>query len=536
MDFYSVVVLCLLAFSTAACYPQHMIDEAISRRKSWRNKREQELLCTKKEHAVKLMAKPETPSRRATNPQDKQVLEDFYHSTEGANWANSSGWMKGDPCQDAWYGIYCNEDGRVLELALVYNLLTGPLPSNMAKLDKLQSLLLYSNDIQGTIPSDIFTLQSLQMLDLNNNGIEGTLPSTISMKNLTTLNLYANKIGGELPTNWNTPNLQILGLSSNVFRGPLPSAVSKLSKLQQLVFSRNLLTGSLPDEYGALKSLQTLWLFANAFENAQIPQSWSKLTNLQSVEMDGLTGSFPSWIGDSWTKVETLVLVDGYMTGSFPVSLCSLQKVQYLHIFNNSLTGNLPNCVCDLPQSLVSLELSDNQILGSIPECIGNLKKLEELYLSRNNISGYLPKSIGEVKNLNIIDVSSNAIVGPVPSSFAGLKGGTFGFSLCYNKLSYFEDGLESFFDFIKGYSCELYENPWSCPIPSYVPKGCQATCSPCNTSAKHTSCKQCTADNRCGWCNEGPNCLEGNSQGPDDVYKCQSSDWSFGSQSHCPT
>ena len=35
------------------------------------------------------------------------VLIDLYYATSGQNWFNSSNWLSGEPCQDAWYGVFC---------------------------------------------------------------------------------------------------------------------------------------------------------------------------------------------------------------------------------------------------------------------------------------------------------------------------------------------------------------------------------------------------------------------------------------------
>ena len=530
-----VAAICFLStmivFASGNIGNRNLIEDAIKRRQDRREAREHALLH---KNMNKISAKPQSsPSVvKSTNPQDQKALEDFYLSTNGQQWTNNSGWMKGDPCQNGWYGIYCSSDGRVLELTLVYNLLSGSIPTSITDLTQLQVLMLYSNNIQGTIPAGLFALSSLQTLDLDNNQIGGTLPSSISNGNLTVLNLYSNKIHGTIPTSWDAPKLYTLSLSSNMLTGPLPPALGKLAKLNSLVLSRNLLSGTFPEEYGNLTTLQVFWLFDNKFDRPTIPNSWSRLTRLVNVEFDGLAGEFPTWIG-SWSDIWNLVIVDGFLTGSFPTSLCSLKKVQYLHIFNNSLSGQLPNCMCELPQSLNSLELSDNDFSGSIPDCVGKLRNLTDFYLSRNNLSGNLPKTLGDIHYLNVVDFSSNLIVGSVPSSYAGLNGGTFGFTLCYNKLSSFESGLQEFFKFIEGYTCALYENPWNCPLPDYIPKGCEATCSNCNTGSKQTSCSSCTADSSCGWCSQGPNCLEGSRDGPDTVYRCGKANWYYGSS--CP-
>ena len=477
-------------------------------------------------------SRPKTASQQATNPDDKAALEAFYQSTNGAKWSNNSGWMKGDPCQDQWFGLYCI-DGRVLEIDLVYNLVTGYIPTDITKATKLKVLRLYSNDIKGTLPAGLFQMKSLQTLDVNYNEIGGQLPESISCPNLTQLVVYNNKFQGALPTAWDTPQLQILSLSSNQFQGPLPPAIGQLTSLTQLVVSYNQLTGSFPEEYGNLVKLEQLWMFQNTFTDPTIPKAWSGMKSLSDFEADLLKGELPSWIGDSWDNLQILIVSNGYLTGEFWPSLCSMRNIQHLRLFNNSLDGTLPRCLCQLT-TLLDLELSDNSFTGPIPDCIGDLQKVQYLYFSRNNITGTLPTSMGQMTEAQIIDVSSNGITGSVPSSFASLIKETVGFSICYNKLSTVESGLDAFFQHIKDYSCAMYSNPWSCPLPSELPKECGAVCSKCNTGQKHTDCTSCVSDQDCGFCNEGPNCLEGSQTGPDNIYWCKSGDWRYGTTTNC--
>ncbi len=473
------------------------------------------------------------PSLKATNPNDLEALKALYSATNGDSWVNSTGWLKGDPCQDLWHGLYCI-DGRVIQINLVYNKMTGSLPAELAKADALQVLRLYDNQIGGSIPVDLFKMKSVQQLLLEGNQFTGELPDTISMPNLTQISLYQNALKGSVPSVWDTPQLEVIELSSNIFTGYLPDSIGKLSKLTNLVLSRNNLTGTFPSSWGSLSSLQQLWLFLNQFSKPTLPSSWSGMKSLQDVEIDGLTGELPAWIGSGWSQLQHLVLTTGSLHGAFPSSLCSLSELQDLRLFQNSLSGELPECLCSLT-ALQYLELSDNQFTGSIPDCIGSLTVLIDLYLSRNNLTGTLPSSVGQLHSMEVFDVSSNGLYGNVPSTINNLASVTVGFSICYNKFSAIDDGLEDFFKHIQGYSCNMYDNPWSCPLPSVVPKACGAVCSQCNSGNQHTSCTDCVASSNCGWCSEGPNCLEGSGVGPDTVYKCQSGDWTYGSASTCP-
>ena len=520
--------LAALLVSRSSC---ESLEQARVRRQQYLLQQEQAWHNQLRAREKAFLQLPRKPSIQATDPTDVKALEALYTATNGDKWNNNTGWMKGDPCQDMWHGLYCLY-GRVLQITLVYNQMTGYLPPDIANMDKLQVLRLYNNLIGGTIPSEVFSMQSLQVLDLEYNLFKGNLPDSISMPNATEIVLYHNQLTGPLPTQWNAPQLQTLELSSNFLTGQLSDSLGNLKNLQQLVISRNQISGSLPTSFSYLVNLEQLWLFMNAFESPTLPSSWSGMTKLTNVQLDSIGGELPDFIGDSWRSVQILAIINGRLTGEFPTSFCNLNQVNNLRLFNNSLTGQLPTCICDL-KALQDFEVSDNQFTGPIPSCIGDLSDLSSLFLSRNQMSGTLPSSVGDLRKLILIDVSSNGFYGTVPSSFANLENVMVEFSLCYNKFSSIENGLENFFNWIKNYGCELYNNPWTCPLPSYIPAHCGAQCSQCNTGAQHTSCSECIKDQSCGWCNEGPDCLDGTASGPYN-YQCARGDWSFGTSSPC--
>ena len=468
-----------------------------------------------------------------TNPNDLAALQALYKSTNGSKWTNNTGWMKGDPCTEPyWYGLYCI-NGRVLQINLVYNGLAGPIPADLAKADALQVVRFYSNLITGEIPAEIFSMQSLQILDVNTNIVTGGLPSQISMKSLQSLITYGNQMTGKFPTSFDTPQLQVLELSSNQFTGPLPDSLGNCKSLQELTVSRNLLTGDLPKSYGNLENLQQLWTFNNNFHNPTIPDSWEGMTSLQNVQADGFTGPFPSWMGQKWSKLQYLVIVDGNLTGNFPSSLCDCQDMIEMRLFKNLLGGEIPQCMCNM-RALQDIGLSDNSFTGPLPDCLGDITGLQNFAVSRNNLSGPFPASVGYLKNLTVFDISSNRFYGSIPNTIDNLRL-IAEFAICYNKFSSIESGVDNFFNRIKNYGCLFYSNPWSCPLEVTVPKACQAECSDCNSGDKHSSCSSCITDTACGWCNEGKNCLEGSAQGPYQIYRCGREDWTSGASATCP-
>lgn len=488
-------------------------------------------LHLEQERKVAAMRRPSKElNSTGTNQDDQDAIVAFYHSTNGPKWVNSTGWLKGDPCTDPyWYGLYCL-NGRVLQINLVYNGVSGPIPGDLAKASALQVLRLYDNMLTGGLPAELFQLQSLQVIDVSTNEMTGMLPSRIDMANLTDLVLYGNTFKGEFPSTFNAPNLQLLEVSSNSFTGNLPEGLSRATGLTQLVVSRNAFTGSLPSSYGSLVKLERLWTFYNMFSSPMIPDSYKAMVNLLQVQADNLSGPLPDWLG-SWTKMQYLILINGKLSGGFPESLCSSRDMVSLRLFNNSLTGALPSCVCDMSK-MTDLELSDNQFSGDIPDMFQNCRSLQAVYLSRNTLSGEFPASLGTPVNLTVIDVSSNGLYGTIPNSINNLKKTIAEFAIAFNMFSDIESGVDDFFKRIVDYTCLFYNNPWSCPLSTQVPKECSADCNACNAQDHHKSCSACVPNSGCGWCDKGQNCLKGDpdGQGPDRFYQCESSDWKVGS------
>ncbi|XP_019856969.1 PREDICTED: probable leucine-rich repeat receptor-like protein kinase At1g35710 [Amphimedon queenslandica] len=474
-------------------------------------------------------------SSKPTTPSDKDALEEFYHSTAGPAWLQNAGWLSGDPCQSMWYGIRCTPSGDVVEITLSHNGLAGQLPPKLSEMKNLQILRLYDNYISGILPISMFTIQSLIVLDLDQNQLSGNLPSVISLPYLTNLSLASNQIDGFMPYSWNCPNLQSVSVSSNNMIGPLPSSLSKLPKLKYLDLSDNIFTGPFPPEISALTSLETLLFQRNRGSSGvapTIPESWHTLVNLKNFQVDGLSGDLPD-IFDSWSKLEVLKVTFGQLTGEIPMSLCNLKSLQTLVISNNMITGTLPSCICKLSSTtMTSIDLSSNHLTGHLPDCFGSLHNLTDLTLASNNFSGNLPASLGACSHLNSLYLAYNRFTGSIPYTYAKLELKTL--EIQGNKLSTVDDGLEQFFTGIS--FCSLYDNPWSCPLPTYLSNNtnCNPTCSKCNSLDKHTSCKACVSSSECGWCTEGPNCLEGTNQGPTYEYNCEPSNWIYGIEAAC--
>ena len=110
---------------------------------------------------------------------DRQALVDLYNRTGGANWKHNSNWLTDAPLSD-WYGVRVDANGRVVELTLAQNGLTGQIPETIDTLSQLGVLDLAGNALTGNIPGTIGSLINLGSLLLQNNQLTGTVPTAIT--------------------------------------------------------------------------------------------------------------------------------------------------------------------------------------------------------------------------------------------------------------------------------------------------------------------------------------------------------------------
>ena len=64
---------------------------------------------------------------------DRAALVALYNATDGPNWANNENWLTDAPLGE-WYGARTGAAGRVWDLDLFDNDLTGPIPPELGDL------------------------------------------------------------------------------------------------------------------------------------------------------------------------------------------------------------------------------------------------------------------------------------------------------------------------------------------------------------------------------------------------------------------
>ncbi len=219
---------------------------------------------------------------------DRRALEALYDATGGDGWTVGTNWKTAAPLGE-WYGVTTGGDGRVTELLLPSNALSGRIPAELRGLANLEVLDLGQNELSGPIPAELGSLVNLRFMYLSNNGLTGAIPAEL----------------GALV------NLAVLELDRNELSGPIPAELGDLAKLQQLFLSDNRLTGAIPGELGALTRLTVLTLGQNALAGP-VPASLGNLVNLRRLSLGynwGLSGPLPAGL-----ELSNLDILDFFVT------------------------------------------------------------------------------------------------------------------------------------------------------------------------------------------------------------------------------
>ena len=286
----------------------------------------------------------------ATTPEtERGILEFMFRRTGGLDWTEATNWLQdNDTC--TWYGITCNDNGKVEGIDMKNNGLSRTFPSEIFSLPALERLHLNSNAIQFSFEG-ISKATNLRSLDVTNAGLESLdFVDELESTAVETLRLRGNGLQGAIPSSlFQLTSLFELNLSYNQFSGPLKLDMAKWENLERLLAYGNQFEGQLPTELGLLTNLLALDLSENAFTGT-LPTEMGKLTALKSLSVHqtasdvGIAGPLPPFE--------------------------DLNQLTSLHLEGNHLSGVLPpNFLINTErgESRMEIRLADNEIEGVVP-------------------------------------------------------------------------------------------------------------------------------------------------------------------------
>ena len=139
---------------------------------------------------------------RTSAETDREALVALYNATDGPGWDDDENWLTDAPLDD-WRGVEIDDNGRVTELALYENELSGEIPPELGSLANLVKLELSKNELSGEIPPELGSLANLERLYLWGNQLSGEIPPELgSLSFLERLYLGENELSGEIPPSW----------------------------------------------------------------------------------------------------------------------------------------------------------------------------------------------------------------------------------------------------------------------------------------------------------------------------------------------
>lgn len=340
----------------------------------------------------------------------------------------------------------CNS-GNLWYFDISNNYFTGSVPQQIANLPNLQYCLLSNNEFNGTIP-DFSNISSLLRFDISNNNFQfGDFENQYALySNNTNLNFgyspqkqisapdargmaidesytFDSNVSGSDNIYWwfkrndlgggrvisNDKNF-MLTINSESDYGDywleVASSIVPNLLLSSADFSVDKPASTHPD-YNALVALY----------NSTNGNNWTNSWNL--------TAPINTWFGltfDTNNRVEFLDIYNNNLTGTIPVEIGNLPTIKRLNVYNNNLESEIPKEIWNLI-NLTDLRLGLNNLSLSngIPTEIKNLTNLELLNLSTIELSQPLQPELFKLVNLNRLIIENCGLTGNLPKEFADI-------------------------------------------------------------------------------------------------------------------
>ena len=378
---------------------------------------------------------------------DRVALSALYSATNGASWTRSTNWLTDAPLSE-WFGVQVDNVGRVSEVSLFNNNLSGILPPELGELSQLVRLDLENNQLTGDIPGVFYRLSNLEFLNLGGNQLTGPITEPLQNSPLVHLDLGGNQLTGSIPLELaRLSNLTWLDLSDNYLSGEVPTTLMRLQlsefhfdvndglclpptdhfmEWMNEVSERSIEYGHGGPFCGEIEALRAFYYSTGldlVQENSEGGIGWFDGTDRPydryRAEWAGVGVNNRGW-------VDYIHLPGFGLTGEIPPELGDLFPLERLyldasHLGTNQLTGSIPPELGQL-SNLRVLRLSSNPLKGPIPPELGGLSQLEVLLLVGNQLTGPIPPELGELSNLRNLNLAANQLTGPLPPELGQLS------------------------------------------------------------------------------------------------------------------
>ncbi|XP_031252290.1 receptor-like protein 33 isoform X2 [Pistacia vera] len=262
-------------------------------------------------------------------------------------------------------------------LNLEMNNFSGNVPTITAY-SYMHYLNLNDNKLEGSLPPTLVNCSYLEVLNVGNNMINDTFPHWLAkLPKLQVLILRSNRFHGSIGISMGRlsfPKLRIIDISHNHFTGALPTRFYE---------KFNMMGGEILK--GELKYLELLDN-RGAPQNCRLRPSYVLYYSIV-LTMKGVDREI-----DRILNIFTMMdLSNNQFEGQIPKAIGKLNYLQGLNLSHNNLTGHIPPLLENLTQ-LESLDFSFNNFVGKIPNQLTNLSFLSVLNLSYNQLVGSIPQ------------------------------------------------------------------------------------------------------------------------------------------------
>ncbi len=310
-------------------------------------------------------------------------------------------WSRGRPLPE-WHGVRVSgAPPRVTALALPGTGLSGVLPPELGRLERLVSLRLEDNQLAGSIPDELGNIEFLEELDLSNNRLSGPLPRNLFAPE----RLSRPDLGGNRLVRCPDRDEEARPDRDEDAR-PLRDEPFCALNGSGLRFPHNDLAAAMPLRAAAAGLVADAALLAAARDALAGPGALDWSSRLPVEAWRGVaTGGVPP-------RVVALDLSHAGLDGHIPPELGGLTRLLTLRLDGNRLSGPIPPELGDL-RDLRELALQGNDLSGPVPRELARLRHLRSLRLDDNDLSGRVPAGLGGLERLAVLRLEGNRLFGP---------------------------------------------------------------------------------------------------------------------------